>query len=279
MKKKDLVLHLPVIHKGYLDFFKQNKKNIDKIYILDESFLNLLSKIKPDIASINSIEAKNILEKIGFGNINILKKGDLKKLGPSILLVNDEISRTLKEKFLNKKKVSWGEVFLRWDAASVLSSQITGSNISKKAFDKKMMKEAYFEAESSSDWWRQVGAVLVKNKKILLRAYNKGVPTDHTPYQVGAVRDFLEVGQHPELSSTIHAEQVIVAEAAKKGLRLEGLSLYVTHFPCSVCSKLIAHSGIKKCYFGQGSSNIDGKTTLESHGVEILVVQNSHTKA
>lgn len=278
MKKIDLIIHLPVIHKGYLDFFDRKRREINDIYILDEGFIKILLDVKPDIASIDSHIVRQLLKKMGFESVYILKKQDIKKLKGSIMLVDEEVSRVLNERFLIKKNVRWEKVFLRWDKFSVISSLPADSKISKNSFDEKMMKEAYTEAKKSSDWWRQVGAVLVKDGRIVLHAYNKGVPSDHTPYRIGAVRDFLQVGQNPELSSTIHAEQVIITTAAKEGIPLEGLSLYVTHFPCAVCAKLIAYSGIERIYFSEGSSNIDGKMTMESKGMQILAVRNSHAK-
>ncbi|MBL7150255.1 MAG: hypothetical protein ISS84_01385, partial [Candidatus Pacebacteria bacterium] len=49
-------------------------------------------------------------------------------------------------------------------------------------------------------------------------------------------------------------------------------TLYLTHFPCSVCAKLIAYSGIKNLYFSEGASNLDGKKILELVGVKITRV-------
>ena len=64
----------------------------------------------------------------------------------------------------------------------------------------------------------------------------------------------------------------IIGEAAKKGISLEGASLYVTHFPCAVCAKFVAYSGIKKVYFREGTSTLDGKAILESADINIVRV-------
>ncbi|MEK7642258.1 MAG: dCMP deaminase family protein [Patescibacteria group bacterium] len=274
MKKQDLIIHLPVVHKGYLDFFDSYKKSIDKIYLINDSLLEELSEFKPDIASIKPKIAAELLKKIGYPNTEVLSKNTIKKIAKhSILLINDEVSRNLYNKFLSKSDVKWDSVFLRWDRTSVLSTNPIKHKISNSLFDKKMMKMAYMEAQNSSDWWRQVGAVLVKNKKRLITTYNQSIPNDHTPYQVGAVRDYLNVGERPDLSNTIHAEQWIIAQAAKEGVSLKGGRIYVTHFPCAVCAKIIAYSGIEKCYYGEGSANLDGETSLRSVGVEIISVK------
>lgn len=274
MAKKILIIHIPVIHKGYLDFFKKIKikGKISSIYLIDEKLQEELSEIKRDIASIDSKIIKELLNKMGFENIFILSKKDIKKIkGERIVLVRDEISRNLYDKYLKGKKVEWASVFLRWDRGNILANLPTKNiSVSKKTFDLKMMKEAYKESEKSSDWWRQIGAILVKNGKIVLRSYNMGVPTDNTPYQLGSMRDFFKAGEKQEMSPTIHAEQAIVSEAAKKGIRLLGTSLYITHYPCPLCAKLVAYSGIKKLYFSEGASNLDGEKIMELSGIKIF---------
>jgi len=272
MPEKILILYIPVIHKGYLDFFNKVKEKISNIYIIDEKLQKELSEIKPDIAAIESKTTKDLLNKLGFDNIFILSKNNIEEIkGKEIILVQDEISRSLYNKYLRSEKVEWESVFLRWDKEKVLA-QLPIDDIVKSddPFDFEMMKEAYKESEKSSDWWRQIGAVLVKDKKIVARSYNQGVPNDAAPYQVGSIRDFFEAGDKQELSPTIHAEQKLIAEAAKNGVQLKDTSLYLTHFPCSLCAKLIAWSGIKKLYFSEGASNLDGKKALEAAGIKII---------
>ena len=277
MEKKALILYIPVIHKGYLDFLKQVRDRISIIYIIDEGFLKELSEIKPDIAAIDAKTVRDLLNKIGFSNVSILAKDKIGELkDKELILVQDEICRNLYDKYLNKEKVEWQSVFLRWNKEKVLAElPIEGITTSKDIFDMETMREAYKEAKKSSDWWRQIGAVLVKDKKIIARSYNQGVPNDHTPYQVGSIRDFFKAGEKQELSPTIHAEQKIISEAAKEGIKLKDTSLYLTHFPCSLCAKLIAWSGIKKLYFSEGASNLDGRKSLEAAGVELIHVPQS----
>lgn len=274
MNKKNLILYIPVIHKGYLDFLNKIQERISVVYIIDETFLEELSEFKPDIAAIGSNTVKLLLNKLGFENISILSKNNVKQLqNKELIFVQDEISRNLCDRYFKKEKVEWQSVFLRWDKDKILSEQpLKDIPFSKDSFDVEMMREAHKEAEKSSEWWRRIGAVLVKNKKILFRTYNKDLPSDHTPYQFGEVRDFLKPGERQDLASTIHAEQKIIAEGAKKGVSLEGTSLYTTVFPCPVCAKLIAFAGIKNLYFGEGGSNFDAKKVLDSLGVKITCI-------
>lgn len=277
MEKKNLILYVPVIHKGYLDFLNKIQNRISIVYIIDENFLEELSDVKPDIAAIDVKTIKNLLNKLGFENVLILSKENIKQLkNKELILVWDEISRNLQDKYLKKEKVEWQSVFLRWDKDKILSEQpLKDIPISEDSFDIEMMKETYKEAGKSSEWWRRIGAVLVRNQKILFRAHNKDLPGNHTPYQVGEVRDFFKPGERQDLVSTIHAEQKIISQAAKKGVSLEGTSLYTTTFPCPICAKLIACSGIENLYFSEGGSNFDAKRVLDSFGIKITYVKCS----
>lgn len=281
MPKKILILYIPVIHKGFLDFIEKIKNKVSKIYIINEELQKELLRINPDIASIKTIRCKELLEKFGFQEISVLSKNNLKELkGEEIILVQNEISRNLQNKYLTEEKIEWESAFLRWDKSQILSEvPIDKNKKSKNPFDVKMMKEAYKEAQKSGDWWRQIGAVLVKNRKIIARSYNQGVPMDNSPYQVGSMRDFFKAGERQEFSPTIHAEQKMISEAAKQGIKIKDASLYITHFPCSLCAKLVAYSGIKKVYFSEGASNLDGQKTLYSFNIKIFQVILPSSKA
>ncbi|MFH1714481.1 MAG: deaminase [Candidatus Nealsonbacteria bacterium] len=274
MNQKVLILHIPVIHKGFLDLLEKFKKEVSEIYVIKEEMLEELSEKKPTIESLSSRMTKELLEKFGFGDVTILSKENVGELeGKEIILIQDEVSRKMAELYFSKNRIEWESAFLRWDKDKILA-EIPKDIIEKSEddFDVQTIKEAYKEAEKSGDWWRQIGAVLIKDGKIVARSYNQGTPDDNTPYQLGSMRDFFKAGEKQEFSPTIHAEQKMIAEAAKVGLKLDGGTLYLTHFPCPLCSKLIAWSGIKKLYFTEGASNLDGKGVMESAGIEIVHV-------
>ncbi|MDP2637120.1 MAG: deaminase [bacterium] len=272
--EKVLVIHIPVIHKGYLDFLTKNRENVSHVYILGNDLLNELTEFRPDIVSVDTETAKTLLQSFGFQNVSILTKenmGDVK--GKILVLVQDEVSRNLYEKYLKDQSVEWASVFLRWDKSAVEAIvPLEGVEVSKEPFDLEMLDEAFQEAQKSGDWWRQVGAVLVKDGKVVMRAHNQGMPSDHTPYQAGMVRDLYKAGEKQELSNTIHAEPRLIGNAAKEGIALKGASLYVTHFPCAVCAKTVACSGISRLYFREGASTLDGKIVLESAGITLVYI-------
>ena len=89
----------------------------------------------------------------------------------------------------------------------------------------------------------QVGAVIVKDKRILTTGYNgapKGLP------------HCLEVGCEivdGHCVRTLHAEQNAIIQAALHGVSLEGGTIYTTHQPCHTCAKMIINAGIKEVVF------------------------------
>jgi dCMP deaminase len=93
---------------------------------------------------------------------------------------------------------------------------------------------------------RHVGAVLVKDKKILATGYN-GAPSglEHC-LDTGCLRQKLKIpsGERHELCNGLHAEQNVLLQAALYGVSTKGSILYVTNQPCVICAKMIINAGI-----------------------------------
>lgn len=273
MQKRILILHIPVVHVGYLDFLNRNRESINICYLVPDSIVTKYSSVKPDLATIPALQMKKILQTIGYDHVSIFNEKIAAQLSDKpLLLVNDSLSRQLQKRFFQNADVQWDSVFLRWDEDRIHTEDPIFIAKSDDPFDCRMMEEAYTESQKSSDWWRRVGAVLVKDSTVIGRAFNEGMPSDHTPYQHGAIRDFLAPGEQPELVDTIHAEQKLIAGAARDGSSLKGATLYITHFPCPVCAKLIVHSGIQTCFFSEGWSTLASAPLLEAAGVHIKKV-------
>jgi dCMP deaminase len=98
---------------------------------------------------------------------------------------------------------------------------------------------------------RQVGAVIVKDKRVLTTGYN-GAPRNFPhPVDVGCLRDELNVprGMAADICPCLHAEQNAIIQAATTGVSIEGGELYCTTQPCTQCSRLLANCGITKVVF------------------------------
>ena len=101
---------------------------------------------------------------------------------------------------------------------------------------------------------RHVGAILVKDKRILATGYN-GAPTGlkHCG-EVGCLREDSSIpsGERHELCRGLHAEQNLIIQAAYHGISIKGSVLYCTNKPCVICSKMIINAGIKQVYYENG---------------------------
>ena len=144
LSKRILIINIPVVHKGFLDFISKNKQNISEIFLIDNKLAEKLSDIKTDIASIDPKDSKKLLNSLGIKKISVIKENDFKKIGSKkIMLVNDQVSRALAEKFLPDADILWKDVFLRWDKDSVLASHSANETFSSELEDELMMLEAY----------------------------------------------------------------------------------------------------------------------------------------
>jgi len=124
-----------------------------------------------------------------------------------------------------------------------------------------------------------VGAVIVKEKKILATGYNgapKGLP--HC-LDIGCLREKLKIpsGERHELCRAVHAEQNAIAQAAMFGVNIRDGIMYSTTHPCILCSKLIINSGIKEIVIQDSYPDKFSQKMLKQAGVEIKVLEKKRT--
>lgn len=113
-------------------------------------------------------------------------------------------------------------------------------------WDEYFMEITQLVAKRSTCLRRSVGAILVKDRRILTTGYN-GAPSQ-LPHcsETGCLRDKLGIpsGERNELCRGIHAEQNAIVQAALHGVNIQGSTLYVTTQPCVVCAKMLINAGI-----------------------------------
>ena len=113
------------------------------------------------------------------------------------------------------------------------------------------MSMAELAATRSTCIRRKVGAVLVKNSRIISTGYN-GAPSGHPHCQeIGCMREQLNVpsGEKHELCRGIHAEQNVIIQAAFHGIQTMFSTLYCTVKPCSICAKMIVNAGVSRVIY------------------------------
>jgi dCMP deaminase len=123
--------------------------------------------------------------------------------------------------------------------------EIVQSHEKRVSWDEYFMSIAYLISCRSPSEKIKVGAVIVKDNRIVTCGYN-GYPSN-SPH-ISIHRDGHEI-------NTIHAEQNAISDAARRGVTLEGATIYITHFPCIHCSKYIISSGIKSIVYDQDYRN------------------------
>jgi len=139
-------------------------------------------------------------------------------------------------------------------------------------WEKYFMDIACLVAKRSTCLRRAVGAVIVKDKRILATGYN-GAPTglEHC-LDKGCLREELNIvsGERHELCRGIHAEQNAIIQAALHGVSIKGAILFCTNQPCSICAKMIINAGIKKIYYKSGYADSMSKKMLQEANIEVI---------
>lgn len=122
---------------------------------------------------------------------------------------------------------------------------------------------------------RQVGAVLVKDKRVLASGYN-GAPTGlkHCE-ETGCLRDQLGIpsGERHELCRGLHAEQNAIIQASLHGVKIEGATIYVNIQPCVVCTKMIINAGINRLVFKGGYPDDLSRKLLQESGIQLDIMK------
>jgi dCMP deaminase len=145
--------------------------------------------------------------------------------------------------------------------------------VKRPDFDEYFMNIARIVATRSTCLRRQVGAVLVRDKRILATGYN-GAPSG-LPHceEVGCVRERMGIprGERHEMCRGLHAEQNAIIQSALHGISIAGAELYSTHHPCSVCAKMLINAGIKKVKIAEDYPDKMAKELLKEAGVELII--------
>ncbi|MBI4121091.1 MAG: hypothetical protein HY457_02460 [Parcubacteria group bacterium] len=276
--RKVIIAYVPVLHSGYIKLFRA--EGAEDLYIIGEKLLKELSDFdylvrKDKLRALETYEVCLAVTPLClFENVYVLEDvNELKKAGDLLIVMPDEdISRAIANTYFPDRQVEFRPIFLRWHRDNVAEKQSVAVHraLPVTTFDEEIMRRAFKEGERSFDWWRQIGGIIVKDGEVVLVAHNAHVPEEQMPNIVGDPRSIFKRGINLDLSTADHAEAVLIGEAARRGIPLEGAWLYSTDFPCPPCAKLIARSGIKRCYFSNGYAVLDGEAVLKASGTELI---------
>jgi len=142
----------------------------------------------------------------------------------------------------------------------------------RPSWDEYFMSIARLVAGRSTCLRRKVGAVIVKDRRILATGYN-GAPAG-LPHcaETGCLREALKVppGERHELCRGIHAEQNGIIQSANYGTGIAGATIYSTHHPCSVCAKMIINAGITRVVTDDSYPDELADEMLGQAGIEVV---------
>lgn len=119
---------------------------------------------------------------------------------------------------------------------------------------------------------RSIGAVIVKDKRVMTTGYNGAPANTKTCKERGyCLRRKLNIpsGTRQEVCYAIHAEQNAVIQAAKLGISIDGGTCYCTHQPCSVCAKILINAGVRRIVYEQGYPDAFALELLGEAGVTL----------
>lgn len=273
MPKTAIVAYVPVLHAGYKRLFEKYPDAL--IYVFGPEIIARFDQLRKELRALPPEDVITALK--GWGReARLFTAGNLDEIQAysNIVLPNEDVSYELAGE-LKGSKLTFEPIFLRWDRRKLESKKDPldpDRTISENEFDRQVMAKTSEIAKRSTNIYRRLGAALVKDRKVLLQTHNGPQPTQHSSWIDGDPRNNANRGTSIDLTTDIHAEAKLIAEAARRGIALKEASIYVTDFPCPTCAKLIANSGLKKCYYARGYSVLDGQQVLNASGVELIHV-------
>ncbi|MBR6027564.1 MAG: cytidine/deoxycytidylate deaminase family protein [Clostridia bacterium] len=141
-------------------------------------------------------------------------------------------------------------------------------------WDRRFMEMAHTISGWSSCFrpGRAIGCVIVQNKRIMTTGYNGAPAGVRTCRDKGeCMRDRLGIpsGTRAEVCYATHAEQNAIIQAARLGVSIDGATLYCTHQPCSICTKMIINAGIRRVVYQEGYPDAFSLELFEEAGVAL----------
>ena len=148
----------------------------------------------------------------------------------------------------------------------------------RPTLDEYFMEIAGIVAKRSTCLRNQVGAVIVREKRILSTGYNGAPRNLEHCLDIGCIRQQNNIasGTRHELCRAVHAEQNAIIQAAIHGVSIENAIVYCTHQPCILCAKMLINSNVKKVIYGTDYPDKEALKFFEKAQVEVeqLILKN-----
>jgi len=142
----------------------------------------------------------------------------------------------------------------------------------RPSWDEYFMGITEMVAQRSTCLRRRVGAILVRDKRIIATGYN-GAPVNVSHcLDVGCLREQQGIpsGERHELCRGLHAEQNAIIQAAVHGFSVSGATLYCTNLPCSICSKMLINIQLEKVFYKEGYPDSLTSLLMSEAGIPLI---------
>lgn len=150
------------------------------------------------------------------------------------------------------------------------------NNMNRPSWDEYFMEIAEVVKKRSTCLRREVGAIIVRDNRILSTGYNGAPKGLRHCLETGCMRSNLNVpsGERHELCRGLHAEQNAIIQAAVFGTAIDGATIYTTLSPCVVCTKMIINAGIKRIVLREAYNDPLSIDMLKESGIDIRKITN-----
>ena len=156
-----------------------------------------------------------------------------------------------------------------------MDKDIYQNNGKRPAWNIYFMDVAHAVRQRADCTRRQVGAILVKDKRIISTGYN-GTPRGTKNCSEGGCErcnsseEKYPRGMHLDKCVCSHAEENAIVQAALHGVTAKNSILYTTNSPCTTCAKMLINAGIKKIIIEGDYPDELGASLLKEAGIEIM---------
>ncbi len=146
---------------------------------------------------------------------------------------------------------------------------------SRPSWEEYFMSITALVAERSTCLRRKVGAILVRDKRIIATGYNGAPSGIRHCLDVGCLREQQGIpsGERHELCRGLHAEQNAIIQAALHGVSVAGATLFCTNMPCSICSKMLINARIETIYYREGYADTLSTSLLAEASIPLKQLQ------
>ncbi|CAN5157805.1 hypothetical protein BH11PAT4_BH11PAT4_4390 [soil metagenome] len=273
-----LLLYLPALHEGVINLLKrQRDAGAAQVVLLGSSLIGTVHGAPRDFAVSPQVMAQCV-DVLGIFPTPCL----VAEVGTVASMLGDaqfvahrhKAVEVVLEEFGLLAQASWDDDFMRWDIPKAMKQAPVGSSISvtDEDFFQEVLLQATEDAQRSENFFRQVGAALMRSGEVLLLAHNQSGHFQGEHLTIGNPRVWID-GGHPDINPDIHAEQALIVAALRRGISFEGADVLVTCFPCRTCANMLARTGLKRLYFHEGYSEHGTGQVLLDHRIELFQVR------